>query len=93
MSILIAILDYAVWLVPIVMFSAPIVWTIVYYAWYLDYKDRKEAASWELISKFFTEHAEEYPDAAASFGMAEFYASPQGYDMVHRIKEAEYYSP
>lgn len=73
------------------MFSAPIIWTIIYYAWYIDYKERKEAARWERISNFFAKHQDKYPEAAASFGMAGFFASKQGYDMMHRIKEAEYY--
>ncbi len=69
------LLEYMVWWLPIFMFSAPIIWTILYYAWYADYKERKEAKCWERISKFFAENLDKYPDAAASFGMAEFFAS------------------
>ena len=92
MTILIVILSYAIWWLPILMFSAPIIWTIVYYAWYLDYKERKEVESWERIEKFFAKNADKYPDAASSFGMARFWSIPKGYDAMHRIKTAEYYS-
>lgn len=92
MRILIVILYYAIWWVPILALSAPVIWTIIYYAWYVDYKERKEAECWERINQFFTENADKYPDAAISFGMVRFWASPKGYDTMHRIKTAEYYS-
>ncbi len=92
MNILIVILYYAIWWVPILMFSTPIIWTIVYYVWYVGYKERKEAESWERIGRFFAENIDKYPDAAISFSMARFWASPKGYDTMHRIKKAEYYS-
>lgn len=91
MGILITILYYAIWWVPILAFSAPIIWTIIYYVWYLDYKERREVESWERISKFFSENADKYPEAAAGFGMAKFWSSRQGYDLMCKIKEAEYY--
>lgn len=90
-KMVIAILYYAVWWVPILAFSTPIIWTIVYYAWYADYKERKEVECWERLSKFFAENADKYPEAAASFGMARFWSSPRGYDVMHKIKTAEYY--
>ena len=82
-NFLLTILEYAVWWVPILMLSAPIVWTIIYWNWYVDYKERKETERWERISKFF---AEEYP-----VGLARFWASPKGYDLMYKIKEAEFY--
>lgn len=73
------------------MLLTPIIWTIIYFSWYVDYKERKETECWERISKFFTEHLDEYPEAAASWGMACFWHSQQGYDTMYKIKEAEFY--
>ena len=84
------ILEYVNWWLPVLAFSSPIIWAIVYHNWYKYYKERKEAESWERISKFFNEHQEQYPDAAASFGMARFWASPGGYNLMHKIKTVEY---
>jgi hypothetical protein len=82
-----AILGFIVFLLAI-----PIALLLTNTRWYIRYKERKEAERWERISKFFAENADKYPDAAISFEMAKFWASPQGYDTMHKIKEAEYYS-
>ena len=86
----ILILDYMIWLLPVLAFSSPILWAFIYHYWYYDYRIRKEAESWERINKFFAENADKYPEAAVSFDMARFWASPQGYDAMYQIKKAEY---
>jgi len=91
MKILLLILEYINWWLPILLFSTPIIWTIIYYYWYLDYKERKEAECWDRISKFFAKNADKYPEAAEAFGAARFWASNDGYETMHKIKTAEYY--
>jgi len=76
---------------PILAFSAPFLWAIVYHNWYKYYRERKIAERWERISKFFAEHQEQYPEAAATFNMARFWSSSDGYDLMHRAKTAEYH--
>ena len=90
MKVLILILEYINWWFPILALSAPVLWAFIYHYWYYDYRKRKEAESWERINKFFAENADKYPEAAAFFGMARFWASPQGYDAMYQIKKAEY---
>ena len=85
------ILEYAILLYIIALCLVPVVLVFLSTPWYINYKERKELESWEIIGKFFEENADEYPDAAISFGMARFWASKTGYNTMYKIKEAEYY--
>jgi hypothetical protein len=84
------ILEYINWWLPILVLSAPIVWTIIYYAWYIDYKEKREELAWERIAQFFNENADKYPEAATSFGVARFLASDEGREVMYQVKKAEY---
>ena len=90
MRIIYIVLEYITWWFPILCFSLPVIQTIIYYAWYVDYKKRKEEARWQRIEAFFTKNVNKYPDAAVSFKKARFWASPKGYDLMHKIKTIEY---
>lgn len=92
MSILYKILEYSIWWVPILAMSSPIIWTVIYHSWYVGYRERKQKERWERIIAFFTKHGDKYFDAAASFGVAKFWASNEGYKTMRRIKKAEYES-
>ena len=90
MAVIFYILEYITWWFPIFCLLSPVIWAIIYHNWYKYYKERKSAERWERLSKFFVENADKYPEAATSFRMAKFHASPQGYDLMHKIKKAEY---
>lgn len=92
MKAIIFLLEWMVWWLPISMFLAPFIWAIIYHCWYADYKERKEAESWEKIAEFFAKNRDRFPDAASSFQMARFWASPQGHDLMRDMKTKEYYS-
>lgn len=89
---LLKLFEYFILCFIIFLLAIPVVLLASNTRWYFGYKARKEAESWERISKFFDENADKYPEAAASFGMARFWASPKGYDTMHKIKTVEYYS-
>lgn len=88
--ILYVILSYITWWFPILVFSLPFVWAIIYHNWYKYYRERKIAARWERLGAFFAKYGDKYPEAAASFCMARFWASPQGHDTMYHIKKSEY---
>ena len=90
MIVLYKILEYSIWWFPILCLSAPVIWAIIYHCWYYDYKQRKSEERWERIAAFFAKHRDKYPEAAASFGAARFWASKDGYKTMHGIKKAEY---
>lgn len=92
MSIFLLILECVIWCYIAFLLAIPVLLVAKDTKWYIEYKKRKEAESWERISKFFAENADKYPEAAISFGMARFWASPQGYDTMYKIKMTEYYS-
>ena len=84
------ILEYIHWWFPILALSTPIIWAVIYHVWYVKYREQKEKERWERIQKFFDENADKYPEAAKSFQLARFWASKDGYDLMHTIKTAEY---
>lgn len=90
-NFLLTILEYMIWWLPILMLLTPVVWTIIYYSWYVDYKEKKEVECWERINRFFAKNADKYPEAATSFGMARFWHSQSGHSMMRKIKEAKFY--
>ena len=80
------LLEYITWWVPLLALLSPVIWAIIYHNWYKHYRQRKQDESWERIGAFFAKHSAKYPDAAASFGMAKFWASEQGDKPMYRIK-------
>jgi len=89
--ILIVVLEYITWWLPIFCLSLPIIWAFVYHYWYFDYKKRQNEARWKRLGEFFARNADKYPEAAGLFGLAKFWESKEGYDTMHTIKKAEYY--
>ena len=85
-------LEYIGQWLPIIALSLPCLWAVIYHNWYYDWRKRKERERWERLARFFAKNSEKYPDAAASFGMARFFASEGGRDLMYKIKQQEFES-
>lgn len=90
MEILFVILEHITWWFPALALSAPIIWAIIYHCWYVDYKKKKDTERAKRLDAFFVKYANKYPEAATSWGIAKFWASPQGHDVMREIKTVEY---